>query len=65
MSLQERLERANWKPDSFSDYTITFKRENKYLILDWLNQEIDIVYGEGFKSYLPNEHEVELLCEKL
>lgn len=65
MRLREKLERSGWIPDSFSDYTITFKRENKYLVFDWLKEEIDIVREEGGKSYIPNEHEVEILCEKL
>lgn len=64
MRTQERLERAGWVAISDDNNTITFERNGQKVLYNWLDDEILLVSGNG-PSYIPNEHEVETLCEKI
>lgn len=63
MKKQEKLERAGWVAISDDNNTITFERNGQKVLYDWLEDEILLVSG-NCKSYIPNEHDVEILCEK-
>lgn len=65
MNLGEKLERAGWVIKDDTGNVFVLLRGEQRILFNWIEQEVELVSGTGIKSYIPNEHEVEILCEKV